>query len=321
MKKSLFMLGLAVAAMTSCSNDELMEVNTNNVITFESHVDKGTRAVTNTDALTKFYVFGSYGTTRVFDNVAVTKDGSNWDYTNHVAWTANSYKFAAYATTNASAQITPAYNNATGVLTFSDVVANDASDLVAATTTVDNTGLTNAAVNLTFKHLLSKVQFVLTNSSTENYTMKVSNITFSALKQGDCVFDGAAAWTAEGTAEALSFAGTTENIAQGAAFTSEDHIVIPNQTILDTKNDSDPTNDVNVITASFKVEFYDASVPANKVYEKNYTNVSLALTGGAKWQPGYLYKYTGSIKPTTSYIEFNVISVEDWQSATPSVSL
>lgn len=311
MKKSLFMLGLAVAAFTSCSNDELMEVNTNNVITFESHVNKGTRAVTNTTTaeLTKFYVFGSHGTTRVFDNVAVTKDGS-WDYTNHVAWTANTYKFAAYATTNVSAQITPAYDNATGVLTFSDVVANDASDLVAATTTVDNTGFANAAVNLTFKHLLSKVQFVLTNNSSdsENYTMKVSNITFSALKQGDCVFDGAAAWTAEGTAEALSFAGTTANIAKGANFESEDHIVIPNQ-------------DLTNVKASFKVEFYDASAPANKVYEKEYSNVALALTGGAKWQPGYLYKYTGTITPSTSYIKFTVTEVEGWDEATPGVSL
>lgn len=317
MKKSLFMLGLAVAAFTSCSNDELMEVNTNNVITFESHVNKGTRAVTNTttDDLTTFYVFGSHGTTRVFDNVAVTKDGSNWDYTNHVAWTANSYKFAAYATTNASAQITPAYDNATGKLTFSDVAANDASDLVAATTTVDNTGLANAAVNLTFKHLLSKVQFVLTNNSSENYTMKISNITFSALKQGDCVFDGAAAWTAEGTAEALSFAGTTTNIAKSAAFTSEDHIVIPNQDLANVK-------------ASFTVEFYDAA--DNKVYVKEYTaangskpdtRVSLALTGDAKWQPGYLYKYTGSITPTTSYIQFTVTEVEEWAPATPGVSL
>ena len=96
MKKSLFMLGLAVAAFTSCSNDELMEVNTNNVITFESHVNKGTRAVTNTDVLTKFYVFGSHGTTNVFNNVAVTNDGTGWDYTNHVAWTANTYKFAMF---------------------------------------------------------------------------------------------------------------------------------------------------------------------------------------------------------------------------------
>ena len=311
MKKSLFMLGLAVAAMTSCSNDELMEVNTNNVITFESHVNKGTRAVTNTTSadLEKFYVFGSHGTTNVFDNVAVTNDGTGWDYTNHVAWTANTYKFAAYATTNASAELgSSAVNYADGALTFSDVAANDASDLVAATTTVDNTGLANAAVNLTFKHLLSKVQFVLKNNSSENYTMKVNNITFSVQKQGDCEFNGTATWTPEGATSSLTTAGTTANIAKGANFESEDHIVIPNQALNDVK-------------ASFKVEFYDASAPANKVYEKEYTNVALALTGGAKWQPGYLYKYTGTITPTTSYIKFTVTEVEGWDEATPGVSL
>ena len=64
------MLGLAVAAMTSCSNDELMEVNTNNVITFESHVNKGTRAVADTEnsKFTKFYVFGYHGSVQDFTN-------------------------------------------------------------------------------------------------------------------------------------------------------------------------------------------------------------------------------------------------------------
>lgn len=309
MKKSLFMLGLAVAAMTSCSNDELMEVNTNNVITFESHVDKGTRTVTNTttDDLTKFYVFGSYGTTNVFNNVAVTKNGTNWEYTNPVPWTANTYNFAAYATKNESAQITPAYDNATGVLTFSNVVANDANDIVAATATVNNTTLANNAVALTFKHLLSKVQFTLTNSAAENYTMKVSDITFSALKQGDCTFNGTAAWTAEGSAEALTFAGTTANVAKAASFASEDHIVIPNQ-------------DLSTMTASFKVEFYDAS--SNKVYEKEYTGVSLKLDGaGSKWQPGYIYNYKANVTSTTSYIQFTVTAVETWVPADAGVTL
>lgn len=45
MKKSILMLGLAVAAMTSCTNDEVMEVNQNNLIKFESFVNKGTRTV------------------------------------------------------------------------------------------------------------------------------------------------------------------------------------------------------------------------------------------------------------------------------------
>lgn len=314
------MLGLAVAAMTSCSNDELMEVNTNNVITFESHVDKGTRAVTNTTTagLTKFYVFGNYGTTNVLTNVAVTKNGETWEYDNPVPWTANTYNFAAYATKNESAQITPAYNN--GVLTFSNVVANDANDIVAATATANNQKLDNNAVALTFKHLLSKVQFTLTNAATENYKMKVSDITFSAQNQGDCVFNGTASWTPEGTAESLTFDGTTENVAKAASFASEDHIVIPNQTIVDTKGDSDPNNDVNVITASFKVEFYDAT--DNKVYEKEYTGVSLKLDdAGSKWQPGYIYNYRANVTSTTSYIQFTVTKVEDWVPADAGVDL
>lgn len=301
------MLGLAVAAMTSCSNDELMEVNTNNVITFESHVNKGTRAVTNTTTagLTTFYVFGSHGTTNVFNNVAVTKDGGNWGYTNPVAWTANQYKFAAYATKNESEKLTISYDNTTGALTFSDVVANDANDIVAAAASVDNTGLANNTVNLTFKHLLSKVQFDITNGSSDYY-VKISDITFNALKQGDCTFgnDASIAWAAEGAAAAVTFDGS-DNTAANATFNSEDHLVIPNQ-------------DLSTVKASFSVEFYDAA--DNKVYQREYTDVPLALTSG-KWLPGYLYKYTGTVSPSTSEIVFSVVEVEEWTPATPGVSL
>ena len=303
MKKSLFMLGAAIVALSSCTQDEVLNVNENRVISFESHVNKSTRAVTNTTNLEKFYVFGNHGTTNVFNNVEVTKNGSDWVYTPPVAWTANNYKFAAYATTNESDQLTPGYSD--GVLTFSDYVPNDASDLVAAVASVDNTGLANATVNFTFQHLLSKVQFVLTNNSTEDYTMKVGAITFSVLKQGDCVYNGTATWTPEGLATTLTVAGTTTNIAKGASFTSEDHLVIPNQAL-------------NSVAASFKVEFYDAS--DNKVYEKQYSDVALKLIAddSQKWTPGYLYQYNGSIKPTTSNITFSVTQVDAWTTATPA---
>jgi len=310
MKKSLFMLGAAIVALSSCTQDEVLNVNENRVISFESHVNKSTRAVTNTTTadLEKFYVFGNHGTTNVFNNVAVTKNGSAWEYTNPVAWTANNYKFAAYATTNSSAQLATGVAYSDGVLTFSDYVPNDASDLVAAVASVDNTGLANATVNFNFQHLLSKVQFVLANNSTENYTMKVGDITFSVLKQGDCVYNGTATWTPEGSATTLTVAGTTTNIAKGASFTSEDYIVIPNQALAS-------------VAASFKVEFYDAS--DNKVYEKQYSDVALKLIAddSQKWTPGYLYQYNGTIAPTTSYITFSVTQVDAWTTATPGVAL
>lgn len=106
MKKSFLMLGLAVAAMTSCTNDEVVEVNQSNLIKFESFVNKGTRAVEETTAagLEKFYVFGYHNgdSDPVFSNNYVQKNGNGWgnEVTEH--WTANTYYFGAYATKNES---------------------------------------------------------------------------------------------------------------------------------------------------------------------------------------------------------------------------
>lgn len=316
MKKSLFMLGLAVAAMTSCSNDELMEVNTNNVITFESHVNKGTRAVTPTADLTKFYVFGYHnGATGnvVFNNVNVDGTmGGSWSYDDAdndlVAWTANTYKFAAYANKNSSDKLS-SVTFADGKLTIPGFTASDATDLVAAVSgnITPSVGGSNAAVDLTFKHMLSKVYFVLTNNSPEGYKMQVSNITFDVLPSGNCVYDGTnAVWTPSGTATELEFTeGSNTDIAFNDARTTEERLVIPNQSLKD-------------IRASFTVSFYDAD--GNKVDEKAYNNVTIKLdsTGDNTWQPGYVYKYTASISSDTDYIVFNVTPIDGWKNATPN---
>ena len=316
MKKSLFMLGLAVAAMTSCSNDELMEFNENNFITFESHVNKGTRAVTPTAGLTRFYVFGYHnGSTGnpVFNNVNVDGTmGGSWTYDDAdndlVAWTANTYKFAAYANKNSSDKLS-SVTFADGKLTIPSFTASDATDLVAAVSgnITPNVSGSNAAVDLTFKHMLSKVYFVLTNNSPEGYKMQVSNITFDVLPSGNCVYDGTnAVWTPSGTATELEFTeGSNTDIALNDARTTEEHLVIPNQSLKD-------------IRASFTVSFYDAD--DNKVDEKAYNNVTIKLdsAGDNTWQPGYVYKYTASISSDTEYIVFDVAPIDGWKDATPN---
>ena len=110
MKKSFLMLGLAVAAMTSCTNDEVLEQNqsTRKAIGFESFVNKGTRAadgyvdVTNevtSSNLKRFYVYGNDSETNIFDNVSVIKSGDEWvmQESNEKYWETKEYKFAAYA--------------------------------------------------------------------------------------------------------------------------------------------------------------------------------------------------------------------------------
>ena len=84
MKKMLLVLGVAAAAMTSCTSDELIEVNQSSLIKFEPFVNKGTRSVTDTDGrITKFYVYGCHTEGSVvsdFVNVPVTKSNSEWGY-------------------------------------------------------------------------------------------------------------------------------------------------------------------------------------------------------------------------------------------------
>ena len=83
MKKIFLMLGLAVAAMSSCTNDEVIDLNQSNqkAIGFESFVNKGTRAIADVDksSLKEFYVLGYYGSNSgVFDNSIVLGNASSW---------------------------------------------------------------------------------------------------------------------------------------------------------------------------------------------------------------------------------------------------
>lgn len=127
MKKSILMLGLAVAAMTSCTNDEVLEQSQSiqKAIRFESFVNKTTRAITTTNApggttvdnitgLQKIYVYGYYNNDGTpvteFDGWTVTRESVtennvtslSWEYevpdgAKQPYWTANHYYFAAVA--------------------------------------------------------------------------------------------------------------------------------------------------------------------------------------------------------------------------------
>lgn len=312
MKKSLFLLGAAIVALSSCTKDEVLNVNENRVISFESYVNKSTRAVTETetDDLEKFFVYGYYGTTTVFEGIPVTKETKDgvdyWEYNGgvHTPWTGGDYYFGAYASTNDAAT---ALNNVTftgGKLTIGDYTVNDAEDLVVAWANVNNSGLTNPTVALDFKHTLSKVVFELTNASTENLSMVLTDIKITVNTNGDCSYDGTTlAWGDVKTSAVLTFDGTTANISKGTAHTTKEHLVIPGQT-------------TNSIKAAFTAKFYNGS---NQLIDtKVYENVALSVDGN--WKPGFVYKYTANVSPTMPTIEFSA-SVSDWQNTTVTPTL
>ena len=98
MKKFLF-LGIAATAMfASCTNDEMVEMNPQSAIGFETFVDKSTRAaedVTKTN-LNAFEVYGwrtkGATTEQIFDAQAVTADNGTCTYSPLQYWV-GSYKY------------------------------------------------------------------------------------------------------------------------------------------------------------------------------------------------------------------------------------
>lgn len=307
MKKMFWMLGVAVAALTSCTNDEVVEVNQSNLIKFESFVNKGTRAVTDVTTpsedggLSKFYVFGYHGNTSDFTNEEVNKQDDKWSYgTDYKYWTISQYYFGAYADANSPEQLTNvSFSDAK--LTFTDYAITDTKDLVAAIASVNVTGLESAptAVSLDFKHMLSKIQFTFTNKyNLEGVTMDISNLTISAIqKTGTCVYDGTnAAWELSSTVGATTTNLKNETgIAINATY-SDNFFVIP-QTISDE------------FVVGFKVTYKSGN---EVVGEKTYSGIKLNNTTLTEWEEGYLYNYTADLPLSPNVIEFSV-TVTGWE--------
>ena len=312
MKKSFLMLGLAVAAMTSCTNDEVVEVNQSNLIKFESFVNKGTRAVeeTTTSNLQKFYVYGSTdysGTnTALFGGNAnvVSKNGSTWQNSYNERWSNGIYSFVAYANeANGDPVTSVSYNKENQTLTISDYIADSSQDLIGAFVSNPNK---YTSVSLTFKHMLTKVTFEFTNTYDQiaNATMNITNLVVHGAKpQGTCTLNSSGIdWLEAGDAtDRLYLSDADARILKEATYI-DSHLFIPQAL----------STDINI---SFDVTYYDG---ANQIVTKHYENVALngtvkdSSTDLAEWEPGVHYKYTASLPVDPEYITFTVTKVEGW---------
>lgn len=302
MKKSFILLGLAVAAMTSCTNEEVLsELQENQkAISFDTFVNKATRAVSaagsTTNDIAKFYAYAYYeksnATTTVFSGDPVTKDGSAWGYTGgDKYWTKNVYEFAAYANGNsADAVANVRFEDET--LTIPSYTVGTA-DLVADVIEKDNKTdiVSGENVQFTFEHLLTKLQFKVVNTDSK-YDMRITDLVINGAKNvGTCnVTASGATWTPSGTA-------TT-------------YIPIDNNTTGDyiTKVDNDTDKDQVVsaeffvmpqglanVTFSIVADFYDEDDQI--VGTKTFNAVSIVNKDENKqdveeWEPGTFYVYT-----------------------------
>lgn len=317
-------MGAAIAALSSCTQSEVLDVPESKAIKFSSFVNKPTKAVTEVTGLTNFYVFGNFGTASPYNGVAYNNESNTQTY----YWAAvnNIYKFGAYANGEngklVDVTFAPGEGNETamGTLTFSNyqpqLEANKGKDLVAAVANYKVTGSEDAStqVNLGFKHLLSQVKFTFKTTDADTYTLKIHDIKITnAISTATCTFDGTNINWIEVAKEGYTYEGIADIADASASYQgSSVEMVIPQS----------GTNNIKV-TFSATVSGGGFAEPKTGNFEANldYAVGSVSGTIENTWTPGYRYNYIATINADqidetleTKKINFTV-SVDTWKDA------
>lgn len=170
MKKYLF-LALGVAALTSCSSDEVTELNQGNEIKFSVVADNDSRAATvfcNNNLMSSFYVYANDGTNAFINaDLIESTDGVNWNNTTATKryWpetgTLDFYAIVnGYENTIVDTKATPSIDN----FTVGTNVATQ-KDLMYAVTTDQGRNVNSGIVALNFRHALSQIEFQAKNTN------------------------------------------------------------------------------------------------------------------------------------------------------------
>ena len=317
MKKSLLVLGVAVAALASCTNEEVTEVAQNRVIGFNSFVNNNTKAITTSEEVSSltsddFYVFGRF-----------SSDGSQWSsenlFNNELAsknyyWVqGNQYRFGAYADGKGGKLSNVSYEPSTQTLTFNSYTPDDAKDLVAAVGTADATStIPSDAVSLNFNHMLAQVAFTFNTEDGDEYTIAISDISIQkAIKtaKGTYAGDGTPAINWEGTAEVATAYSYTNiaDIADGQTH-KESKLVIPQEL---------PSTEGSKIQVTFTASITGGGLTN---VEPRIFILDLTSPDPEGWKPGYRYNYTATVNGENIMDELKPITftaeVTSWQDAT-----
>lgn len=213
--KKIFIAILAVAALAACNKAEVIKQAEGEVIAFgDAFVDNATKATDpsySANDITKFNVYGTVNNVVIYPGTEVTKGTAAYG----VAWTCPvdqywipgaSYKFIGIVD-GAKSGVTKT-NLTDGMPVSVEYTADGKTDLLCQTITktANTDGTSNGLVAFNFSHLLSKVNFTVTNNSKEaaGYSFLVKNITFAGKTKA--TYDIAnCAWTSP-TAGNISFA-------------------------------------------------------------------------------------------------------------------
>lgn len=292
--KKIFFAIVAVAAMASCAKEEVISVDRQAIQFGDVFVDNATRATDPTyggaegqTALTKFNVYGTVtstsGSVNIYDgdevegtvgsNIVDDKETHVWSCDEHNYWVPGaSYKFAAVVDANAVA--VSEVNGATiGMPISLTYNTDDQKDLLYAATDVASASATQAPVNFSFSHLLSKVQFTVSSNTahTNDYTgyyHTVTDIKVNNFQTGTYTISGG------------SWAGTTPKAIE---FGSVEKVTLDHSKTNATQKLLIPTT--AAYTVEFKVNLYKNGVLLGVIDHTgdNAITVNTALAAGCSY--------------------------------------
>lgn len=330
MKRSFFVLGVAVAALASCTNEEVVDMPQSRAIQFGTFVNHSTRTnVTETTDknLTKFFVFGNYGEgtwTPVYTDVEVKggtmgERGTVWTPTQTAYWIdGKKYRFAAYSD-GGNQNDNVSFEAKNQQLAFSNYTVDNTKDLIVALPAdVDAKASGNAPVNLSFYHMLSQVKFTFENKDSHDYIMEISDIKVNAVKttKGTATYKAekpSIVWDTQSASQEEYNFGTLEDIAEDFDETTHTTtcFVIPQS------NEN--------LEVTFTATFSDESgetIASNEFIGRLTYSGTIEGTKQNEWTPGFKYNYTVEINGSTvkpdlgkQVIEFKVVDVDEWTEA------
>ena len=196
--KKLFISMLAVAALASCSQEDVIVADKGDLIGFNSFVENSTRADDPSYSANNIKSFKVYGTVNggqgdvlIYPGTLITKGdaeyGSPWTCPVSQYWIAGAtYKFVGIVDGEVDG-VTKTYPE-DGMPTSVEYTADGKTDLLCQT--IDYTAISadqiadgkkNDIVKFNFSHLLSKVNFTVVNGTPneDGYSIVVKNITFN----------------------------------------------------------------------------------------------------------------------------------------------
>lgn len=299
--KKLFIAVMAVAALASCAQEEVI-LNNNKAIEFgDAFVNNATKAIYEGGKMVEEFqvwgtVTGSSGTpVALYEDVTVSRDskayGAAWTCEVTRFWTPDcDYNF--YAVVDATS-VTHA-NGVPSQIEYTAAAAGDQDLLYGATSKTTTTGLAQPAggsvVAFTMQHLLSKISFKFTNpESNGDYSYNVTAVTVDgAFASGTYTITHNAAnidgtyqgtWVGTGTAAQLSFGDVTGTITSNStAPATNSCLIIPGEPGLTIKVTTETVfNSAVLETKTHTLTVNKTAEDTNVTFEKN-THYNFAVT-------------------------------------------